>query len=182
MAKPVALSLEEVPEVRSCSADELLEKLRAGGTAVLDVRSDAEYAGGHIRGAVHVPHERLLDDGHDSCDALAAELLETWLREGKHDVVVHCMYCQARGPAVALRLAAVAGPPGGPAPIAVSQLTGGFHGLVNAVGPSAAEVLEDFDDACWRRTGSHGLIHNVDAENLEALGQQVGDEAASGAP
>jgi rhodanese-related sulfurtransferase len=35
--------------------DELRERLRAGDVVVLDVRPDAEYQAGHIRGAVSVP-------------------------------------------------------------------------------------------------------------------------------
>ncbi|MGZ4783850.1 MAG: ArsR/SmtB family transcription factor, partial [Oryzihumus sp.] len=40
---------------------ELLRRLRAGDTVVLDVRPDPEYAAGHLPGAVHIPLEQLAD-------------------------------------------------------------------------------------------------------------------------
>lgn len=39
--------------------DELLRRLEAGDTVVLDVRPEPEYAGGHLPGAVHIPLEQL---------------------------------------------------------------------------------------------------------------------------
>jgi rhodanese-related sulfurtransferase/biotin operon repressor len=38
---------------------ELLRRVRAGDTLVLDVRPDSEYAAGHLPGAVHIPLEEL---------------------------------------------------------------------------------------------------------------------------
>jgi rhodanese-related sulfurtransferase len=38
---------------------ELLRRVRAGDTLVLDVRPDPEYAAGHLPGAVHIPLEEL---------------------------------------------------------------------------------------------------------------------------
>lgn len=38
---------------------ELLRRLDRGGTVVLDVRPDPEYAGGHLPGAIHIPLEEL---------------------------------------------------------------------------------------------------------------------------
>jgi rhodanese-related sulfurtransferase/DNA-binding HxlR family transcriptional regulator len=40
---------------------ELLRRLRAGSTVVLDVRPAPEYAAGHLPGAVHIPLEQLED-------------------------------------------------------------------------------------------------------------------------
>ena len=40
---------------------ELLRRLRAGSTVVLDVRPAPEYAAGHLPGAVHIPLEQLAD-------------------------------------------------------------------------------------------------------------------------
>ncbi len=40
---------------------ELLRRLRAGETVVLDVRPTPEYAAGHLPGAVHIPLEQLAD-------------------------------------------------------------------------------------------------------------------------
>ncbi|MPZ94801.1 MAG: metalloregulator ArsR/SmtB family transcription factor [Propionibacteriales bacterium] len=41
--------------LNTMTRDELRERLRAGDVVVLDVRPPAEYAAGHIRGAVSVP-------------------------------------------------------------------------------------------------------------------------------
>ena len=41
--------------------DELLRRLNAGDAVVLDVRPAPEYAGGHLRGAIHIPLEELTD-------------------------------------------------------------------------------------------------------------------------
>ncbi len=41
--------------------DELLRRLARGDAVFLDVRPDAEYAGGHLPGAVHIPLEELAD-------------------------------------------------------------------------------------------------------------------------
>lgn len=43
----------------SISRAELVERLRAGDVVVLDVRPDAEYAAGHLPGAVNVPPDEL---------------------------------------------------------------------------------------------------------------------------
>jgi rhodanese-related sulfurtransferase len=40
---------------------ELLRRLETGDAVVLDVRPAAEYAGGHLPGAVHIPLEELAD-------------------------------------------------------------------------------------------------------------------------
>lgn len=39
--------------------DELLRRLQSGDTVVLDVRPAAEYAAGHLPGAIHIPLEQL---------------------------------------------------------------------------------------------------------------------------
>ncbi len=43
----------------SVDTDELLRRLKRGGTVVLDVRPAPEYAGGHLPGAVHIPLDEL---------------------------------------------------------------------------------------------------------------------------
>lgn len=40
---------------------ELLRRLHSGDAVVLDVRPGAEYAGGHLPGAIHIPVEELAD-------------------------------------------------------------------------------------------------------------------------
>jgi rhodanese-related sulfurtransferase/DNA-binding MarR family transcriptional regulator len=40
---------------------ELLRRLESGDAVVLDVRPDAEYAGGHLPGALHIPLAELAD-------------------------------------------------------------------------------------------------------------------------
>lgn len=41
--------------------EELLRRLGTGDAVVLDVRPGAEYAGGHLPGAIHIPLEELTD-------------------------------------------------------------------------------------------------------------------------
>lgn len=42
-------------ELETVSRDELAKRVRAGNVVVLDVRPEAEYAAGHIRGALSIP-------------------------------------------------------------------------------------------------------------------------------
>jgi rhodanese-related sulfurtransferase/DNA-binding transcriptional ArsR family regulator len=46
-------------DTTAIDTDELLRRLQAGDTVVLDVRPGPEYAGGHLPGAVHIPLEEL---------------------------------------------------------------------------------------------------------------------------
>jgi rhodanese-related sulfurtransferase len=48
-------------DTTAVDTDELLARLRAGDTVVLDVRPAAEYAAGHLPGALHIPLEELAD-------------------------------------------------------------------------------------------------------------------------
>lgn len=45
----------------SIDTSELLRRLSSGDVVVIDVRPAAEYAGGHLPGAVHIPLEELAD-------------------------------------------------------------------------------------------------------------------------
>lgn len=73
--------LGDVAALEPVAQDELARRLRDGQVLVLDVRPEAEYAAGHIPGAVSVPH-----------DQLAARLAE--LPDGT-DIVAYCRgrYC-----------------------------------------------------------------------------------------
>jgi rhodanese-related sulfurtransferase/DNA-binding MarR family transcriptional regulator len=73
--------LGDVAALEPVAQDELFRRLRDGQVLVLDVRPAAEYAGGHIPGAVNMPH-----------DQLAARLSE--LPAGA-DIVAYCRgrYC-----------------------------------------------------------------------------------------
>jgi rhodanese-related sulfurtransferase len=73
--------LGDVTALEPIAQDELLRRLHDGQVLVLDVRPEAEYAAGHIPGAVNVPH-----------DQLAARLTE--LPDGA-DVIAYCRgrYC-----------------------------------------------------------------------------------------
>lgn len=46
-------------DTEAVGTDELLRRLDLGDALVLDVRPEPEYAGGHLRGAVHIPLEEL---------------------------------------------------------------------------------------------------------------------------
>jgi rhodanese-related sulfurtransferase len=39
-------------------------KLKADGAVIIDVRSNGEYAGGHIEGSINIPVKRLEDNLH----------------------------------------------------------------------------------------------------------------------
>lgn len=67
----------------SISASKLAEQLENGGSPlVLDVRTEREYAAGHVPGALHIPHTEL-----------AAHLSD--LAAAKHEEVI--VYCE-QGP------------------------------------------------------------------------------------
>ena len=51
--------LGDVAALEPVAQDELLRRMRDGQVLVLDVRPEAEYAAGHIPGAVSVPHDQL---------------------------------------------------------------------------------------------------------------------------
>ena len=54
-----AAYLGDRAELASISREELAERLRAGDVVVLDVRPAAEYAAGHLPGALNVPPDEL---------------------------------------------------------------------------------------------------------------------------
>src|SRR6516164_998254 len=51
--------LGDVAALEPVARDELFRRLNDGQVLVLDVRPEAEYAAGHIPGAVSVPHDQL---------------------------------------------------------------------------------------------------------------------------
>ena len=73
--------LGDVSALEPVARDELFRRLRDEEVLVLDVRPAAEYAAGHIPGAINVPH-----------DQLAARLTEL---PGGADIVAYCRgrYC-----------------------------------------------------------------------------------------
>jgi rhodanese-related sulfurtransferase/DNA-binding transcriptional ArsR family regulator len=73
--------LGDVAALEPVAQDELARRLRDGQVLVLDVRPEAEYAAGHIPGALNVPH-----------DQLAARLAEI---PAGTDIVAYCRgrYC-----------------------------------------------------------------------------------------
>ena len=73
--------LGDVTALEPVARDELFRRLRDEEVLVLDVRPAAEYAAGHIPGAINVPH-----------DQLAARLAEL---PGDVDIVAYCRgrYC-----------------------------------------------------------------------------------------
>lgn len=48
-------------DTTAVDSEELLRRVHAGDAVILDVRPGAEYAGGHLPGAVHIPLEELAD-------------------------------------------------------------------------------------------------------------------------
>ena len=61
-------------KLRTITRDDLRARLRDGDVVVLDVRPEAEYAAGHIRGAISIPITDLksrLGDIRDGADVVA---------------------------------------------------------------------------------------------------------------
>ena len=77
-------------DTEAISRDELLTRARTGDVVVLDVRPDAEYAAGHLPGALNIPLQELAD----RLDELPAD----------GDVVAYCRgaYCVLAHEAVRL--------------------------------------------------------------------------------
>ncbi len=65
--------------------EELLERARTGEVTVLDVRPAAEYAAGHLRGAVNIP----LDELADRLEELAADAEVVAYCRGAYCVLAH---------------------------------------------------------------------------------------------
>lgn len=85
------------PEPRRLAPSDLAEILRDESVKpplIIDVR-DADFAGGHIRGAINIPEDGFLDD--DDVDALVSQ----YCKEDR--IVFHCMMSQVRGPSCARR-------------------------------------------------------------------------------
>lgn len=70
-------------EVKSITADELIAELKAkqDKVLVLDVRSDEEYAKGHVPGAVHVPYDQL-ESRMDEVKAQGADKVVVYCESG----------------------------------------------------------------------------------------------------
>lgn len=67
------------PRLPQITADDLLGRLNSAQPPVLlDVRTSVEYAGGHIAGAINIPHEQL--------PARAAELM----MHKERDIIIYC--------------------------------------------------------------------------------------------
>ncbi|HQR27131.1 MAG TPA: metalloregulator ArsR/SmtB family transcription factor [Nocardioides sp.] len=77
-------------DTAAVDTDELVRRIRSADTVVLDVRPVAEYAGGHLPGAVHIP----LDELEQRLTELPAD----------REVVVYCRgrYCALAHDAVRL--------------------------------------------------------------------------------
>ncbi|KAI8806669.1 Rhodanese-like domain-containing protein [Cladochytrium replicatum] len=67
----------------------------SSSTVVVDVRGD-DFARGHVRGAVSIPYDVVLDD--EKLDTEVIEKLKTY-----PNVVFHCQLSQVRGPTSAAR-------------------------------------------------------------------------------
>eukprot|EP00931_Biecheleriopsis_adriatica_P012208 TRINITY_DN113333_c0_g1_i1.p1 TRINITY_DN113333_c0_g1~~TRINITY_DN113333_c0_g1_i1.p1 ORF type:complete len:196 (+),score=46.86 TRINITY_DN113333_c0_g1_i1:68-655(+) len=178
-----AATAEEIPEASIIQVNELVSALQSGGggTRVLDVRTDEEFASGHVKGALHETSEALLDDSMR--EDRTKELIQSLSKEGVDRLVVHCMYSTNRGPAVVHSLTSAAAELG--AKLEVCLLYGGFHKFINTVwqegdGTEVPEMIEGLKAKHWRRTHSHGLVVADAVEGLEELGVSVGAEPAAG--
>lgn len=57
-----ALSAELKNGVTHLNQDEFVTKAQEDNTVIIDVRTPREYSGGHIAGAVNIPHAEILDN------------------------------------------------------------------------------------------------------------------------
>lgn len=55
MEEPVAVASESQAEVVTITAQELAARVAAGTVTLVDVRTDEEWAEGHLEGAMHMP-------------------------------------------------------------------------------------------------------------------------------
>lgn len=145
--------------MKSVPVEEAIALVGDDKVKIIDVRTVEEFAGGHIKGAVHVPYEDLLDSA--AAEAKAQEVLNTVQTTGANLLLVHCMYSKARGPLVAQSLSQKAQAYG----VEVAILEGGFHNFVNKVHgpgdempPEGANLVEGFQPDRWRRTAACGLV------------------------
>ncbi|CAI9415187.1 ArsR/SmtB family transcription factor [Nocardioides sp. T2.26MG-1] len=81
-ARRAYLGPEDTDEVDTA---ELLRRMEAGDAVVLDVRPGAEYAGGHLRGAIHIPLEEL----SERLAELPADLEIVAYCRGRYCVLAH---------------------------------------------------------------------------------------------
>lgn len=73
------------------TTEEVVAALEAGDTRLVDTRSSAEYAEGHLPGAVSLPWDTLLDDGWlRPADAVAETLAGAGLADPEAPVIVYC--------------------------------------------------------------------------------------------
>jgi rhodanese-related sulfurtransferase/DNA-binding transcriptional ArsR family regulator len=72
-------------DTEAVSRDELLTRARTGDVVVLDVRPDAEYAAGHLAGALNIPLEELAD----RLDELRADIEVVAYCRGAYCVLAH---------------------------------------------------------------------------------------------
>lgn len=77
-------------DTEAVDTEQLLERLEAGDTVLLDVRPQSEYAAGHLKGAIHIP-----------LDELAARLTEL---PRDREIIAYCRghYCVLAHDAVRL--------------------------------------------------------------------------------
>ena len=72
-------------DTAAVDTDELMRRLRDGGTVVLDVRPRPEYDGGHLPGAVHIP----LDDLEQRLGELPRDREIVAYCRGRYCVLAH---------------------------------------------------------------------------------------------
>lgn len=108
-------------------------------TVVIDVR-EADRAGGHIRGSLHIPAPIFRADP-------SAHLAAT---QGADRVIFHCMYSQVRGPACAAAYAHALHAVGDTITRKpeVCVLSDGFAGVARLAvnGGTAADIVDDLDN------------------------------------
>mmetsp|Transcript_40767 Transcript_40767/g.118097 ORF Transcript_40767/g.118097 Transcript_40767/m.118097 type:complete len:186 (-) Transcript_40767:64-621(-) len=177
---PRPMSLEETgsAHVHAISVEEAVPLVQRAANGepkvqIIDVRSDEEFASGHITGARHVPFSDLLESA--AAEARAAELLASLEAGGAETVLVHCMYSQSRGPTVARSLASLAEDKG--LRLEVALLEGGFHSFVNHVHSggdvaaiSAGDLVSNFNPERWRVTPDRGLVEADAVDAARELG------------
>ena len=89
-ADPPAPAQPAEPRMTRISHAELLERMAARdpGLVVLDVRTPAEFAAGHVPGARNVSHDRI-DEQLASLEPLRDKLVVLYCRSGRRSAAAH---------------------------------------------------------------------------------------------
>ena len=146
---------------------------------VVDVRSERDYAGGHVKNSQNHSWETFEDSGVREIRAFCRTLPRS------AEVVLYCMNSQQRGPSCAMALMQLLDDDGLDVPVHV--LTGGMHKWFNAhVGKRSESLIAGLDISAWKdvKEGGVGWVHQseliVDDGGLDLSDGKMDDGEGEG--